>query len=1031
MKVSVIVPARDSEKTIGECVRALLAQDFTRSEYEVIVVDDGSKDRTAEAAREAGAAVLSIPPSGPAAARNRGAAAAGGELLAFTDADCVPDPGWLKALTAPLSDPEVTATKGVYRSEQEPLTARFVQLEYESRYRRMAGRRRIDFIDTYSAAFRRDLYLRCGGSDESFPTACTEDQELGFRYAREGGEMRFVPEAVVRHRHADSPRRYFRKKLKIGFWKARVLRRHPGKIRGDSHTPQAVKVEMLAALGALVSLAVALAGGGLWPLLGSLSVLFASGGPLIAEAFRRRRSLGFAALGLVPLRAVGLGLGLLTGAAGGLLAWGPSLAVWAVLVTAFFFISSSPLVAATGGFWKNALLLFLLAYLALLTGARIFRRFAGRFPARGGWDPLERTAMELGLGMGALMAALFLLGVLGLYRPAAAWGLLCLLAAANHRVHLSELAARFRPHLGGGARPSLLIGGAAAMVAAMTFFESLAPATAQDALAYHLAVPAKYLEQGGITYIPESFFAQFPANTEMLFTLALLLGDSRLAGGCHWLLGAAAALAVAALARRLLARSALAAAPGEDRGELSPSPGAGGGLLAAAIFATVPTAALIAGWAYVDLTLVLFQLLSTLAFLRWWEMGRPAPAAGETAPPANTPREKRTGLLVLAALFAGLAAGTKYTGGAQGIVIVLGVVLEAHLRGRRLRDAAAAAGLAACVTAALVGPWWVKNLVYTGNPLHPFLFGILGGRGWDGERARALSAFLGGWGGPSGPLEPLLLPWRLTMSARFFSIERYDGMIGPAFLLGAPLVLSALFQTKRRGRLEGGAGAATSPLLAVAGGIGLAHALLWLFLSRQVRFLLPALSVGAALIEASLPLALEPGRWRSTWMGALKLGIGFNVVLIATHFAAHNPLPVVLGLEPEKSYLCREVPGGDYAVFEAIDRLLPLESRILFGGSGNPGFLCKRPYHADALFENRTLLEVLIAGKEPAGVRDELLRRGFTHLLFRWELVFDPSGLRSEIPLPQQLLLADFLNRHARLVHRASTTCLYAIEVAR
>src|SRR5207249_1032183 len=123
--------------------------------------------------------------------------------------------------------------------------------------------------------------------------------------------------------------------------------------------------------------------------------------------------------------------------------------------------------------------------------------------------------------------------------------------------------------------------------------------------------------------------------------------------------------------------------------------------------------------------------------------------------------------------------------------------------------------------------------------------------------------------------------------------------------------------------------------LAAASGFCLGHAALWLVLSRQVRFLLPSLAVLAALIEAGLPRALAAGWPRAVGTAALHLGIGFNVLLISTHFASHNPLPVVLGLEPEGRYLRREVPGGDYAVFEHIDGALPPDARILFGASGN------------------------------------------------------------------------------------------------
>src|SRR4051794_28472638 len=93
--VSVIVPARDAAATIDATLEALARQDFDGS-YEVVVVDDGSVDGTGERARSGGAVVVRHDVArGPAAARNAGRAAARGRLLAYTDADCVPEPDWL------------------------------------------------------------------------------------------------------------------------------------------------------------------------------------------------------------------------------------------------------------------------------------------------------------------------------------------------------------------------------------------------------------------------------------------------------------------------------------------------------------------------------------------------------------------------------------------------------------------------------------------------------------------------------------------------------------------------------------------------------------------------------------------------------------------------------------------------------------------------------------------------------------------------------------------------------------------------
>ena len=312
MQVTVIIAARNAERTIANCVHALTHQSY-EGEIEIIVVDDGSIDHTAKVARAAGADVLPISRSGPAVARNHGARCAQGKILLFTDADCVPDPDWIQQLVKPFSSAEVIATKGSYRTEQRSLTARFVQCEYESRYRRMRQLESIDFVDTYSAGFRAELFRSIGGFEEAFPTASVEDQEFSFRYGKLEGRMVFVPEAVVCHLHGDTLWRYFLKKVKIAYWKTCVMRRHPEKIISDSHTPQTVKAEMLCGLAVLATMPFATTPAGIAVCLGLASACLASALPFIIYVLQRDRPVGFVAPFLIALRAFGLGLGCMCG----------------------------------------------------------------------------------------------------------------------------------------------------------------------------------------------------------------------------------------------------------------------------------------------------------------------------------------------------------------------------------------------------------------------------------------------------------------------------------------------------------------------------------------------------------------------------------------------------------------------------------------------------------------------------------------------------------------------------------------------
>ena len=318
--LSVVVPAYNAAATLSACLAALQQQTYG-GPYEVIVVDDGSTDETAALAHAAGATVITTPRGRPAAARNTGARAARGAIVCFTDADCAPRPDWLSQISRPFDDPEVIGCKGTYATRQRELVARFVQLEYEDKYDRLRPQASIDFIDTYSCAYRRDVLLLNGGFDERFHYL--EDQELSFRLAARGYRMVFREAAVVEHRHSATLSDYLRKKATIGAWKVQVVRRFPAQAVRDSHTPQVMKVQM--ALAGLVLLA--LAAGVMGLAVGWTAVAAALAGaalaalaflattlPFVRKAWGKDRAVALAAPGLLFGRAGALAAGYLRGA---------------------------------------------------------------------------------------------------------------------------------------------------------------------------------------------------------------------------------------------------------------------------------------------------------------------------------------------------------------------------------------------------------------------------------------------------------------------------------------------------------------------------------------------------------------------------------------------------------------------------------------------------------------------------------------------------------------------------------------------
>jgi cellulose synthase/poly-beta-1,6-N-acetylglucosamine synthase-like glycosyltransferase len=314
LPATIVVPVYNGAETLGGCLEALATQTVDANDYEVIVVDDGSTDASARIAARLGAQVILQEHAGAAAARNRGAEQALGQILLFTDADCEPLPDWIETMTAPFSDPVVAGVKGVYCTRQRSLVARFGQAEYEEKYARLSRMSQIDFVDTYSAAYRRRVFEQEKGFDTAFPAATVEDQELSYRLARAGHKLVFASSARVYHLHPETVWRYAYRKAYIARWKVLVHAWHPSKAVRDSYTPWTQKAQLVllplvvglatvAAMGLVSWLFAALVAG-----LGLLSTI-----PLMSKARQFGWSCVLATPVLVLVRTLALNIGLVWG----------------------------------------------------------------------------------------------------------------------------------------------------------------------------------------------------------------------------------------------------------------------------------------------------------------------------------------------------------------------------------------------------------------------------------------------------------------------------------------------------------------------------------------------------------------------------------------------------------------------------------------------------------------------------------------------------------------------------------------------
>ncbi|HVP22030.1 MAG TPA: glycosyltransferase [Anaerolineaceae bacterium] len=313
--ISVIIPAYNAEKTLPDCLEALKNQSLIPQE--IIVVDDGSTDRTAQVAKGFNVIVISQPNQGPAAARNAGIAQSCGDILLFTDSDCIPDAFWVERMVVAFTNPVVDGVKGVYRTHQSEVAARLVQMEFEDRYRLLSRSGWIDFVDGHAAAFRREAVLQIGGFDPAFPEANNEDVDFSYRLAAAGKRMVFRPDAIVYHRHPDSFWKYFKVKIKRGYWRMIVYKQHPGKAIRDSYTPQVMKFQILFIYAAAAALFLSLiTPHALWGVGLSLIFFILSIAPFFRFVERSDPRLAILGPWFILVRAVAFSLGILGGLAG-------------------------------------------------------------------------------------------------------------------------------------------------------------------------------------------------------------------------------------------------------------------------------------------------------------------------------------------------------------------------------------------------------------------------------------------------------------------------------------------------------------------------------------------------------------------------------------------------------------------------------------------------------------------------------------------------------------------------------------------
>ena len=215
--ISIVVPVYNGEHCVAECIESLLAQDYPR--YEIIIVDNDSTDRTAEI-------IQSYPVRYVAertihtsyGARNTGARAAHGELLAFCDADQIGEPDWLTQLVGALNDDCAGVAGAIhFCGDGLNLVSRFAGMETSADQKRFEqSKENTDRCGTGNVLYRKEIFDRLGGFNADAVSG--GDFEFSGRVVHSLGMIiRYAPTAIQHHKHRTTLKSLLKREARVGF----------------------------------------------------------------------------------------------------------------------------------------------------------------------------------------------------------------------------------------------------------------------------------------------------------------------------------------------------------------------------------------------------------------------------------------------------------------------------------------------------------------------------------------------------------------------------------------------------------------------------------------------------------------------------------------------------------------------------------------------------------------------------------------------------------------------------------------------
>ena len=380
-----------------------------------------------------------------------------------------------------------------------------------------------------------------------------------------------------------------------------------------------------------------------------------------------------------------------------------------------------------------------------------------------------------------------------------------------------------------------------------------------------------------------------------------------------------------------------------------------GGWLAAAILLGIPILPLWGNAAYTDMAWALFQFLAVVLLVRWKE-GR------------------KLSILVLSGISQGLALGSKYSA-FSGLLVLALIIFWIIMkdRGKPARVANLLKSTFAFSFSALIvaSPWYIKNMLWTGNPLYPFVFSQ---HGTDPIQLKMWLEYMGRFGVGRRFFDYVLLPMNI-----FVHHEKF-GTFMSSMEMPNPIFLLVLLYPFIRYKIE----AEYKQALDIFAIISVMLFTAWAAGYQQIRFLLPLFPI-FSILAASVFLSIQRGMQNQKIARIVVLGFTGGMIIATLVFmgiyqSIVRPEQVLLGNESKAGFLSRMV--RDYSGIEYVNDKLPDDAKVLFLWDAR-GYYCAKNCMAD-INQSEWVARVQRSGNIKE-VSNQLQKENVTHLFFSKE----------------------------------------------